>query len=112
VAAHGRGRRAGSHNLQTGRTGVAVRFTPCAKSGGEWDVTSGVDGLTILKTTHSAFTGYVKDKLTTFKPATDRILGTRAIVDMGLCGMRPPIMLVCARGLSKRCSRCLQDTRV
>jgi urate oxidase len=49
--------------------------------GGEWEVTSGVDGLTILKTTKSAFTGYVKDKLTTLKPATDRILGTAATVE-------------------------------
>jgi urate oxidase len=48
--------------------------------GGAWRVTSGVDGLTILKTTKSAFTGYIKDKLTTLKPATDRIFGTRATV--------------------------------
>jgi len=34
----------------------------------------------ILKTTKSAFTGYIKDKLTTLKPATDRIFGTRATV--------------------------------
>jgi len=47
---------------------------------GAWDVISGVDGLTILKTTKSAFAGYIKDKLTTLKPATDRILGTRATV--------------------------------
>jgi urate oxidase len=47
---------------------------------GNWVVTSGVDGLTILKTTNSAFTGYIKDRLTTLKPATDRILGTRATV--------------------------------
>jgi len=47
---------------------------------GAWDVTSGVDGLTILKTTNSAFTGYIKDRLTTLKPATDRILGTRATI--------------------------------
>jgi urate oxidase len=46
----------------------------------EWSVRSGVDGLTILKTTKSAFTGYIKDKLTTLKPATDRIFGTRATV--------------------------------
>ena len=46
--------------------------------GKPWSVVSGVNGLTILKTTKSAFTGYVKDKLTTLKPATDRILGTRA----------------------------------
>jgi urate oxidase len=48
--------------------------------GGAWAVTSGIDRLTILKTTKSAFTGYVVDKLTTLKPATDRILGTRATV--------------------------------
>ena len=49
--------------------------------GGAWKVTSGIDGLTILKTTKSAFTGYGKDKLTTLQPATDRILGTRATVE-------------------------------
>jgi urate oxidase len=48
--------------------------------GNEWSIRSGVDGLTILKTTKSAFTGYIKDKLTTLKPATDRILGTCAKV--------------------------------
>lgn len=47
---------------------------------GAWSVVSGIDGLTILKTTKSAFTGYIKDKLTTLKPATDRIFGTRATV--------------------------------
>jgi len=46
--------------------------------GREWSIRSGVDGLVILKTTKSAFTGYIKDKLTTLKPATDRIFGTRA----------------------------------
>ena len=45
-----------------------------------WNITSGVDGLTILKTTKSAFTGYEKDKLTTLKPATDRIFGTSATI--------------------------------
>ena len=48
--------------------------------GRDWSIRSGVDGLTILKTTKSAFTGYIKDKLTTLKPATDRIFGTRATV--------------------------------
>lgn len=46
--------------------------------GRAWSVKSGIDGLTILKTTKSAFTGYIQDKLTTLKPATDRIFGTRA----------------------------------
>jgi urate oxidase len=45
-----------------------------------WSIRSGVDGLTILKTTKSEFTGYIKDTLTTLKPATDRIFGTRATV--------------------------------
>ena len=45
-----------------------------------WSVRSGVDGLKILKTTKSAFTGYIKDRLTTLKPATDRILGTSATI--------------------------------
>jgi urate oxidase len=46
--------------------------------GREWSVRSGVDGLVILKTTKSAFTGYIKDRLTTLKPATDRVFGTCA----------------------------------
>jgi len=47
---------------------------------GTWSLISGIDGLTILKTTKSAFTGYIKDRLTTLKPATDRIFGTCATV--------------------------------
>jgi urate oxidase len=43
-------------------------------------ITSGIDGLVILKTTHSEFTGYIKDKLTTLPESTDRIFGTRATV--------------------------------
>ena len=35
----------------------------------------------MLKTTKSAFTGYIKDRLTTLKPATDRIFGTSATVE-------------------------------
>jgi len=50
------------------------------EKGREWSIRSGVDGLTILKTTKSAFTGYIKDKLTTLKPATDRIFGTCATI--------------------------------
>jgi len=57
--------------------------------GREWSVRSGVDGLVILKTTKSAFTGYIKDKLTTLKPATDRILGTRATVTWDYAATAP-----------------------
>lgn len=44
--------------------------------GGAWSVTSGIESLTILKTTKSGFEGYLKDKLTTLKPVDDRIFGT------------------------------------
>jgi urate oxidase len=46
------------------------------EKGSSWSVVSGVDGLVILKTTKSAFTGYIKDRLTTLRPSTDRIFGT------------------------------------
>src|ERR1700722_15194054 len=71
----------GGPELQTVR---AVR-----DRGREWSIRSGVEGLTILKTTKSAFTGYVVDKLTTLKPATDRILGTCATVTWDYAAAAP-----------------------
>jgi len=68
--------------------------------GGAWVVTSGVDGLTILKTTKSAFTGYIKDKLTTLKPATDRIFGTRATATWEYATATPDYAEVRARILA------------
>lgn len=65
--------------------------------GGEWAITSGVDGLTILKTTKSAFTGYIQDRLTTLKPATDRILGTCATVKWDYVSARQDFAAVRAR---------------
>ena len=43
-------------------------------------VTSCIDGLVILKTTKSAFTGYIKNAQTTLPESTDRLFGTRATV--------------------------------
>jgi len=63
----------------------------------EWSIRSGVDGLTILKTTKSAFTGYIKDKLTTLKPATDRIFGTSATITWDYAGRVPDFSAVRAR---------------
>jgi len=57
------------------QTTAAVR-----ERGDALKITSGIDGLVILKTTKSAFTGYIKDKLTTLPESTDRIFGTRATV--------------------------------
>lgn len=48
------------------------------KRGENPEIHAGIDGLVILKTTKSAFTGYIKDKLTTLPESTDRIFGTRA----------------------------------
>ena len=39
-------------------------------------ITSGLDRLTILKTANSAFTGFIKDELTTLPETTDRLFGT------------------------------------
>jgi urate oxidase len=47
---------------------------------GKWEIAAGIDELTMLKTTKSGFAGYIKDRLTTLKPATDRIFGTSATV--------------------------------
>ena len=44
-------------------------------------VTSGVKGLVILKTGHSAFHGFKRDELTTLPETSDRLLGTEATID-------------------------------
>jgi urate oxidase len=80
----------GGPELQTVR---AVRDRDHA----EWSVRSGVDGLTILKTTKSAFTGYIKDRLTTLKPATDRIFGTAATIVWDYSALAPDFAAVRAR---------------
>ena len=48
---------------------------------GPFTITSGLDRLTILKTAHSAFTGYIKDPLTTLPETTDRLFGTALQAD-------------------------------
>jgi urate oxidase len=62
-----------------------------------WTIVSGIDGLTILKTTNSAFTGYIQDKLTTLRPATDRIFGTRATVRWDYAAATPDFAAVRVR---------------
>ena len=39
-------------------------------------ITAGLDRLTLLKTSNSAFAGYIKDSLTTLPETTDRLFGT------------------------------------
>jgi urate oxidase len=44
--------------------------------GAAFAITSGLDRLTIMKTAQSAFTGYIKDSLTTLPETTDRLFAT------------------------------------
>jgi urate oxidase len=44
--------------------------------GGVVSVTSGLDGLVLLKTANSGFEGYLKDSLTTLPETADRLFGT------------------------------------
>ena len=53
------------------QTTTVARFQNAA-----FTITSGLDRLTILKTSNSAFTGYIKDALTTLHETTDRLFGT------------------------------------
>jgi urate oxidase len=76
--------------------------TVCAvrEKGSDWSITSGIEGLVILKTTKSEFTGYIKDKLTTLKPATDRIFGTQATIAWDYSAGTPDYAQVRTRILS------------
>ena len=79
----------GAQQATAFRLGSAERNTVRAvrdRDHEQWSIRSGVDDLTILKTTKSAFTGYIKDKLTTLKPATDRIFGTCATITWDYAG--------------------------
>jgi len=64
----------GSDERQT--TTVARARTADGKMLAPFSITSGLDRLTILKTSQSAFTGYIKDALTTLPETTDRLFGT------------------------------------
>lgn len=48
---------------------------------GEYSISSGFENLIIMKTSGSAFEGYLQDSLTTLPPAQDRLLGTAVRVN-------------------------------
>lgn len=58
------------------RTGTESRVTSliASRSGFKW--TSGIENLELLKASNSAFTGFLKDNLTTLAETRDRLLGT------------------------------------
>jgi urate oxidase len=58
------------------RDGAVATTTVTCSQGGSMAVTSGLDGLVILKTANSGFQGYVRDSLTTLPETADRLFGT------------------------------------
>jgi urate oxidase len=46
------------------------------KQNAAFEITSGLDGLFVLKTAQSGFVGFIKDSLTTLPETTDRLFGT------------------------------------
>ena len=72
------GKKHGSAFLQRGPD-VATASVRLSREG-EPEITSGVKGLVILKTAHSAFAGFLRDELTTLPDTHDRLLGTEATI--------------------------------
>jgi urate oxidase len=58
----------GSNEVQTTRVS--------REQNAAFEITSGLDGLFVLKTAQSGFVGYIKDSLTTLPETTDRLFGT------------------------------------
>ncbi|MGQ0561008.1 MAG: factor-independent urate hydroxylase [Gemmatimonadota bacterium] len=58
------------------RAGTHVRTTRVRRTRAGAQVRAGVRGLYLLKTSHSEFTGYIKDRYTTLPETRDRILAT------------------------------------
>lgn len=46
------------------------------RQGEAFSIASGLDDLTVMKTSKSGFVGYIKDELTTLPPTTDRLFAT------------------------------------
>lgn len=67
---------AGPHDHSFVRAGKEVRRTVVQRDGDETFVVSGVTDLTVLKSSGSAFVGFVDDEYRTLPDATDRIMAT------------------------------------
>lgn len=64
------------HHHSFVRNGREVRTAVLVREGAAVHIISGLQELTVLKSTQSGFTGYPKDKYTTLPETTDRILAT------------------------------------
>jgi urate oxidase len=65
-----------AHDHSFVRKGQEVRNAVVTKDGDRLYVISGLNDLTVLKSTESGFVGYPKDRFTTLQETTDRILAT------------------------------------
>ncbi len=59
---------------------TSVELAQTAESMNPAEIVSGVRGLVLLKTSHSAFAGFKRDELTTLPETYDRLLGTEATI--------------------------------
>ncbi|MEU0075424.1 factor-independent urate hydroxylase [Streptomyces sp. NPDC006332] len=64
----------GAHSFV--RRGQETRLAQITYDGSAWEVVSGLKDLTVMNSTDSEFSGYVKDRYTTLPEAYDRILAT------------------------------------
>lgn len=71
ISAHGQ-----PHNHSFVRNGQEVRTAVVVKDGDNTQLISGLQDLTVLKSTESGFEGYPVDKYTTLAPTHDRIMST------------------------------------
>jgi urate oxidase len=65
------------------RSGRATRLATVAAGRGGTSVEAGIEDLTVLKTTKSAFVGFERDRYTTLRDADDRIMATRITATWG-----------------------------
>ena len=76
MGASSKRRQASSDNFCSGERGNPDEPRSGESRAGEFSITLGFDNLVIMKTSGSAFEGYIQDSLTTLPPAKDRLLGT------------------------------------
>ena len=74
-------------------------------------IESGIDGLLLLKTTDSAFVGFVRDRYTTLPEATDRILATMLRPTGSTSATTPADWDAAMPRFAERCSRPSPRTR-
>ena len=65
------------------RTGAATRIASVSVGGDAVSIEAGIEDLTVLKTTRSAFAGFERDRYTTLPDVDDRIMATRITATWG-----------------------------